>query len=172
MASDVPKSSSKKTATTTGAEVEANVQLETDAKAPSKKKTKSSSRKTVLSARPKAKARAKSAASSADPVRVYLRDMGQVSLLSREGEVEIAKRIEAGTQDKEFGILGNAHGLAAVLELGERFRQGEIELSSAVDGLNVEGSPSAEERAQTLEEALRRVASPVSYTHLTLPTKA
>jgi len=165
MASDVPKSSSKEPATIAGNEVqaEAHAQLEADGKAPAKKKAKNSSRKTVLSARPKAKAkakaRAKSDASTADPVRVYLRDMGQVSLLSREGEVEIAKRIEAGIQDKEFGILGNAHGIAAVLELGERFAQGDIELSSAVDGLNVEGSPPPEERAQTLKEALARVGA-------------
>ena len=161
MASDVPKSSSKEPVATAGTEVQANAhaQLETDAKAPTKKKAKSPSRKTALSARPKAKARAKSAASTADPVRVYLRDMGQVSLLSREGEVEIAKRIEAGIHDKEFGILGNSHGIAAVLALGERFQQGDIELSSAVDGLNVEGSPSPEERTQALADALSHVGS-------------
>jgi len=85
--------------------------------------------------------------------------MGQVSLLSREGEVEIAKRIEAGIQDKELGILGNAHGISAVLALGDRFRSGEVELSTAVDGLGVEGSESHEERGKRLESALDRVAS-------------
>jgi hypothetical protein len=40
-----------------------------------------------------------------DPVRVYLREMGQVSLLTREGEVEIAMRIEAGEHDQERSVL-------------------------------------------------------------------
>src|SRR5271165_3501447 len=45
-----------------------------------------------------------------DPVRVYLREMGQVSLLTREGEVEIAKRIEAGEQDQILAVLGTQYG--------------------------------------------------------------
>ena len=45
-----------------------------------------------------------------DPVRVYLREMGQVSLLTREGEVEIAKRIEAGEHGKVRAVAGTTFG--------------------------------------------------------------
>ena len=41
---------------------------------------------------------------SRDPVRVYLREMGRVSLLTREGEVEIAKRIESAVHDEEVAV--------------------------------------------------------------------
>ena len=52
-----------------------------------------------------------------DPVRVYLREMGQVSLLTREGEVEIAKRIEAGEHDQERAILGTPFGVRQVIQI-------------------------------------------------------
>ncbi|MCH2186224.1 hypothetical protein MK280_10160 [Myxococcota bacterium] len=81
---------------------------------------------------------------SADPVRVYLRDMGQVSLLTREGEVEIAKRIEAGVHDQELAVIGHPYGMAQVLELldqVERAEQhGESMLDSVLDGLDAEGA--------------------------------
>ena len=62
--------------------------------------------------------------STNDPVRVYLREMGQVSLLTREGEVEIAKRIEAGLHDRMLAVIGTPRGLRVVLEIAER-GQGE-----------------------------------------------
>ena len=49
-----------------------------------------------------------------DPVRVYLREMGQVSLLTREGEVEIAKRIEAGQHDRQAAVLGTPFGVREI----------------------------------------------------------
>ncbi len=52
-----------------------------------------------------------------DPVRVYLREMGQVSLLTREGEVEIAKRIEAGQHARQQAVLGTPFGLQEVMLL-------------------------------------------------------
>jgi RNA polymerase primary sigma factor len=74
-----------------------------------------------------------------DPVRVYLREMGQVSLLTREGEVEIAKRIEAGEEDQVLAVLGTPFGLQGVLRLGERLRKAKLELGQLVDGLDDEG---------------------------------
>jgi len=88
--------------------------------------------------------------SSSDPVRVYLRDMGQVSLLTREGEVIIAKRIEAGIHDQELIILGNAFGIANVLEIGDRVETDELELGQALDGLDAEGAPPIEDRRKQL----------------------
>jgi len=71
-----------------------------------------------------------------DPVRVYLREMGQVSLLTREGEVEIARRIETGEHDQERAILGTAFGVRQVLAIAEELRRNRIELALVVDGLD------------------------------------
>ncbi len=64
----------------------------------------------------------------ADPVRLYLRQMGQTSLLTREGEVEIAKRIEEGEGAAATVALMSPAGLRHVLSLGEQLRLGEVRL--------------------------------------------
>ena len=94
---------------------------------------------------------------SADPVRVYLRDMGQVSLLTREGEVEIAKRIEAGIHDQEIAILGNPFGLGMVLDLIQNLADGSTDLGQVLDGLDDEGAAPAEERHRRLLEAVAEI---------------
>ncbi len=71
-----------------------------------------------------------------DPVRVYLREMGQVSLLTREGEVVIAKRIEAGIHDQERAVLGTPFGLREVIELAEQLKKKSIELKQVIAGLD------------------------------------
>ena len=71
-----------------------------------------------------------------DPVRVYLREMGQVSLLTREGEVEIAKRIEAGIHDQERAVVGTPFGVRHVLNLAEQLKKNSIELKYVVAGLD------------------------------------
>ena len=112
--------------------------------------------------------RADESRGTADPVRVYLRDMGQVSLLTREGEVEIAKRIESGVHDQELIILGNAYGFAQVLELLTAVEQveaardaGDQEVDSLVesvlDGLDGEGAPPPSERVRLLREAIAQI---------------
>ena len=112
--------------------------------------------------------RADESRASADPVRVYLRDMGQVSLLTREGEVEIAKRIESGVHDQELIILGNAYGFAQVLELLTAVEQVEVArdagdrevdslVESVLDGLDVEGAPPRSERVRRLMEAIAKI---------------
>ncbi len=55
-----------------------------------------------------------------DPVKMYLREMGLVTLLSREGEVEIAKKIEAGEQDVLKALLETTLGVDFILDLGRR----------------------------------------------------
>jgi RNA polymerase primary sigma factor len=55
-----------------------------------------------------------------DPVKMYLREMGLVTLLSREGEVEIAKKIEAGEQDVLKALLETSLGVEYLLDLGQR----------------------------------------------------
>ena len=53
-----------------------------------------------------------------DPVKMYLREMGNVTLLSREGEVEIAKKIEAGEQEVLRALLDTTTAVNCILELG------------------------------------------------------
>ena len=76
-----------------------------------------------------------------DPVRVYLREMGQVSLLTREGEVEIAKRIEAGLIDRMLAVIGTPRGLRAVLEIAEQVKANQIEFKKVVEGLDADEPP-------------------------------
>ena len=61
-----------------------------------------------------------------DPVKMYLREMGLVTLLSREGEVEIAKKIEAGEQEVLKAILETTTGVNALINLGEKIESQEI----------------------------------------------
>lgn len=61
-----------------------------------------------------------------DPVKMYLREMGMVTLLSREGEVEIAKRIEAGEQEVLRALLEATTGVEAIIELGDKIANGAL----------------------------------------------
>jgi RNA polymerase primary sigma factor len=65
---------------------------------------------------------------TSDPVRLYLREMGRVSLLTREGEVAIAKRIEEGKKEVIRVILNCPITVREVLNLGEGIRQGSIDI--------------------------------------------
>ena len=60
---------------------------------------------------------------TSDPVRMYLREMGSVSLLTREGEVEIAKRIEDGERDVAGVILNTPITVKEVISIGERLQK-------------------------------------------------
>jgi RNA polymerase primary sigma factor len=64
---------------------------------------------------------------TADPVRMYLQEMGGVPLLTREEEVAIAKEIEAGERDVREAVFSLPQALEAVLDLGERLKHGDIE---------------------------------------------
>lgn len=75
---------------------------------------------------------------SNDPVRVYLRKMGSVSLLTREGEVEIARRIEAGEREIVRAILMSPIGTYEIVELGRRLDEGRIKVKSIFRGLEDE----------------------------------
>ncbi|RMG97576.1 MAG: RNA polymerase sigma factor RpoD [Deltaproteobacteria bacterium] len=74
---------------------------------------------------------------SNDPVRMYLRKMGSVSLLTREGEVEIAKRIERGEQRMMDLVFASPVAVDFVMELADQLRHGE---SRAKDVLLVAGT--------------------------------
>src|SRR5262249_35972114 len=65
---------------------------------------------------------------TADPVRMYLQEMGNVPLLTREEEVAIAKEIEAGEKDVREAVFRLEAALKYVPNRGERLRSGEIEV--------------------------------------------
>jgi RNA polymerase primary sigma factor len=67
-----------------------------------------------------------------DPVRMYLRKMGSVSLLTREGEVEIAKRIEDGERRVLQVVLNSSVAIEEILELGDKLRKQKIRVKEVV----------------------------------------
>ena len=69
-----------------------------------------------------------------DPVRMYMREMGTVELLTREGEIEIAKRIEGGLQAMMLAISASPTTIAEILALADRIAAGELAISDVVDG--------------------------------------
>jgi RNA polymerase primary sigma factor len=87
---------------------------------------------------------------SADPVRMYLREMGSVSLLTREGEVEIAKRIEAGTMVADEQLLNQPLSLKYIVSLFDLVKEDKLRLR---DLFEEEENPEEEEEEE--EEAAR-----------------
>ncbi|HXV36083.1 MAG TPA: sigma-70 factor domain-containing protein, partial [Myxococcota bacterium] len=75
-------------------------------------------------------------ASANDPIRVYLREMGQVSLLTREGEIEIAKRIESAQRERMLAAIGTHQSVTSILEIAERLKTHKLELKDVLDGLD------------------------------------
>jgi RNA polymerase primary sigma factor len=67
-----------------------------------------------------------------DPVRMYLRKMGSVSLLTREGEVEIAKRIEDGERRVLEVVLNSSVAIEEILDLGDKLRKQKIRVKEVV----------------------------------------
>ena len=71
-----------------------------------------------------------------DPVRMYMREMGTVELLTREGEIEIAKRIEGGLMAMMEAISASPATIAEILNMGEDIREGKVVISTIVDGFS------------------------------------
>jgi RNA polymerase primary sigma factor len=69
-----------------------------------------------------------------DPVRMYMREMGSVELLTREGEIEIAKRIEGGLNKMMAAISESPATIAEILAMAEEIREGTVVISTVVDG--------------------------------------
>ncbi len=91
---------------------------------------------------------------TSDPVRMYLREMGSVSLLTREGEVEIAKRIEDGERDVAGVILNTPITVKEVLSLGERLRKFQMnpsEVSKEVEEEVLEDDEEDVQKTRILE---------------------
>jgi RNA polymerase primary sigma factor len=87
-----------------------------------------------------------------DPVRLYLKEMGSVALLSREGEIEIAKRIEEGKRDIAFVIYGMPMTIEFILSLREQLKNGKIDVREIVPIVETEEDFEEEEVQKDYEE--------------------
>src|SRR5690242_16683935 len=100
-----------------------------------------------------------------DPVRMYMREMGSVELLTREGEIEIAKRIEDGLRHMIQAISACPTTVKEILDLADKVEKDEMRIDEVVDGLidpnakddfdpkRAEASPEEEEAEIEEEEA-------------------
>ncbi|MCU0538419.1 MAG: RNA polymerase sigma factor RpoD [Desulfobacterales bacterium] len=93
-----------------------------------------------------------------DPVKMYLREMGMVTLLSREGEVEIAKKIEAGEQEVLRALLDTTGGVEAIISLGDKIESGALRPKHVLRDID-EGDTHTDEVVQTEKflETIRRI---------------
>ena len=80
-----------------------------------------------------------------DPVRLYLKKMGSVALLTRDGEIEIAKRIEEGEAEVLDEILNSSMGVKEFLAIGEKIEAGRLRARDVLRGAEGEGESSEEE---------------------------
>jgi len=109
-----------------------------------------------------AKAAARSAAKasrdlSTDPVRMYLRKMGAAPLLDREGEVEIAKRIEAGQKEVLDVVTSSPLAISTIIDLGDHLANGKIRLGDLLQEFEDlhEGEDPEEDVERVLKEITR-----------------
>jgi RNA polymerase primary sigma factor len=86
-----------------------------------------------------------------DPVRMYMREMGTVELLTREGEIVIAKRIEDGLNQVILALASFPESTATLLRAFERVEAGDMRLNDLISGFV---DPNADEQEAPLEEAL------------------
>ena len=88
-----------------------------------------------------------------DPVKMYLREMGLVSLLSREGEVEIAKKIEEGAKESMEAVFSVTSSIKDVVEMGAQLKSGEIRVKSLLD--NIEDEDGVVEEDMHLDRVIK-----------------
>ena len=98
---------------------------------------------------------------TSDPVRMYLRKMGSVSLLTREGEVEIAKRIEEGERKILQAVLSSSAAIEELLDLGEKLRKAKVRVKDVVKDIDEEDAEFDEkwhtERVCKVIDKVRRI---------------
>ncbi len=95
---------------------------------------------------------------TSDPVRMYLREMGQVSLLTREGEVEIAKRIEDGEALVTSVIMKSPIAFKEIISLGERLEKGQISVAEITKEFEEEeGSEQEEKQRQRIGDLVGHI---------------
>ncbi|MFQ5830384.1 MAG: RNA polymerase sigma factor region1.1 domain-containing protein, partial [Candidatus Methylomirabilia bacterium] len=92
-----------------------------------------------------------------DPVRLYLREMGRVSLLTRQGEITLAKRIEEGKEEIVRAILGTKLAIEKIRGLREEIRKGLVSAKEVVDSSDEEFLEDREE--EVTREVIRALGS-------------
>ncbi len=98
------------------------------------------------------------AGKTGDPVKMYLREMGLVSLLSREGEVEIAKKIEEGARETMSAIFRLPVSIHEVFSIGEKLDSGELRIKSVVDSIeDEEGFMEEDEHKERVLKLIARI---------------
>lgn len=98
------------------------------------------------------------AGKTGDPVKMYLREMGLVSLLSREGEVEIAKKIEEGARETMWAIFSLTTSIQEVLNIAQRLESGEIRVKNVVDSIeDEEGFMEEDEHKERVLKLIGRI---------------
>jgi RNA polymerase primary sigma factor len=86
-----------------------------------------------------------------DPVRMYLREMGSIALLTREGEVEIAKRIEQGSMISREAVLCSCVALREIVVLCDKVNKDKVKIKDVLKGLNDEYSLSKKDEKERKE---------------------
>ena len=94
-----------------------------------------------------------------DPVRMYLREMGTVPLLTREGEVSIARRIERGERKVLKALSRSTYVLNEVRELDERIRKGQVSANLFAGGMEEEGEDVAKRKLARARQTIRKITS-------------
>src|SRR5687767_485426 len=94
-----------------------------------------------------------------DPVRMYLREMGSVELLSREGEIAIAKRIEAGRETMIEGLCESPLTFQAIIIWRDQLAAGEILLRDIIDLEATYAGPDAKQAAPVVPSEIERPSS-------------
>ena len=90
---------------------------------------------------------------STDPVRMYLREMGAVPLLDRDGEVAIAKKIESGEQDVLYALVEVPVAVEELINVGEDLKSNRIKLKDVVK--TIEEDDTAEDEMNQRERVIR-----------------
>ena len=96
-----------------------------------------------------------------DPVRLYLKEMGDVSLLSREGEIEIAKRIEEGKREIESIVFGMPFTISQIILFGDRLKTGKLTLYELVSTYEEEDVEFEEIIEQDIEELKQKTLAAI-----------
>jgi RNA polymerase primary sigma factor len=94
-----------------------------------------------------------------DPVKMYLREMGLVSLLSREEEVKIAKKIEKGEKRIMEALFSLPVFIREIVEIGEKLKTGEVRIKTVVDNLEDESGFTEED---VYRERVQKIAAKVA----------
>ncbi|MCK5688795.1 RNA polymerase sigma factor RpoD [Myxococcota bacterium] len=137
-----------------------------DAKRPISKREKAAAQVAeAKAAKASAKAGDDTTTKSTDPVRMYLRKMGSVPLLTREGEVEIAKRIEEGDKDVLAVVIASKIAMQEIIDLGDRLTSGRVRLKDVLKDADESGDePDPEHDEKQIQKVLVKIEKIKKFT--------